>query len=89
MKIKILKRHFDRAVAQPWTPESCILAQAAGEAGAGLSGLQMSQRSEDADNIMTTFDRFYHESNREVEGVDVSDTGLAILRAALPITVDV
>lgn len=92
MKITITKEHFDRSVAQKWSSETCILSQAALDAGlnhqphpvfadAGTI-LASDDKTGVSHEIMRTFDREWQSGN-------LQSPRLQELRNSLPITVEI
>lgn len=86
MKIKILKRHFDWAVAKPWSLSTCIIAQAAADYGID-NQYDITSASGEALEIQNHFDAAAH---REVQrGVfrEPNWEELLNIREFLPLTV--
>ncbi len=94
MKITITEDHLNRALSVPWSTETCILSQAADDAGfkgtestawlvphSITSGTALGQVSEEAAELMILFDKGHQDEGRP----DL----IAQLRALLPVTVEV
>ena len=93
MKITITEDHLNRALSVPWSTETCLLSQAADDAGFKgrehkaydiiflvASGTELARVSPKADKLMELFDRGHQEHLPDL---------IAQLRALLPVTVEV
>ncbi len=81
MRIKILKKHFDKAVKRRWSGSTCLLAQASKEYEVE-SFFDITKRSLAAKEALLTFDKYFSRPG------DEKKKALQKLRASLPIVVD-
>ncbi len=88
--MKITKRDFDKAVARPYTCSTCLLNQALKRNGLPVNSVapQLSMKWKDyllANHLQTIFDAAHN--SEPILTPDERLTGLALLRAILPMDV--